>query len=246
MTLFYNELAHWWPLISPVEDYADECTEIVRVLREQRPHARTLLELGSGGGHVAYYLKGAFECHLSDLSSAMLVNSRRLNPECTHVLGDMRSLDLGRVFDLVLAHDAIAYMTSESDLTAVFATAWRHLRPGGLALFIPDEVEETFKAGVTDVSGGDDPDGRAVRLFEWAEAVQSNHTVPVHYAFLLRHASGAVQCLYEQHVVGVFPRTTWERLLAAQGFKVEVVLEHTEEERRPRLFFLGHKPEVSR
>jgi SAM-dependent methyltransferase len=80
MKLFYGQLAALWPLISPVEDYAAEAAEILGVLRQRAPHARTLLELGSGGGNVAYHLKQAFDCHLTDISEAMLEVSRRLNP----------------------------------------------------------------------------------------------------------------------------------------------------------------------
>lgn len=242
MNLFYDTLAEWWPLISPVEEYAAEADEILRVIRDRRPHARTLLELGCGGGHVAHYLKEAFDCHLSDLSEAMLANSRRLNPECSHVLGDMRSLNLGRTFDVLLAHDAIAYMTSEADLRRAFETAWRHLSPGGLALFVPDDVEETFEAGTTDVSGSDAPDGRSARLFEWVDNVRQDNIVPVHYAFLLRGADGVVHTSYERHEVGVFPCATWERLLAECGFVVEVVRERTDEPRTPRFLFVGHRP----
>jgi trans-aconitate methyltransferase len=53
---------------------------------------------------------------LVDLSEEMLVVSRRLNPECEHLLGDMRTLRLGRSFDAVFVHDAIDYMTTEADL----------------------------------------------------------------------------------------------------------------------------------
>ncbi len=242
MTRFYGELAPLWPLVSPVEDYAAETAELIDVLRARRPQAKTLLELGSGGGHVAHYMKRAFECHLTDLSEPMLECSRRLNPECAHAVGDMRTLDLGRTFDVVLAHDAIDYMISEDDLRAVFDTAWRHLAPGGLACFIPDDVTETYGAG-TGVSGGDGADGCGVRLFEWAEpAVPGRTTVDVHYAFLVRDPSGDVRNYYERHATGLFPRGTWERLLAQRGFSVEVVVESTKEDRAGRLLFLARKP----
>src|SRR5262245_15324138 len=39
----------------------------------------------------------------------------KLNPECEHIVGDMRSMQLDRTFDVVFIHDAIAYMTNESD-----------------------------------------------------------------------------------------------------------------------------------
>lgn len=245
MSLFYGELAQYWSLISPVDEYASEAEELLSLFRERRASARTLLELGSGGGHLAHHLARHFEAHLTDLSEQMLASSRQLNPSCTHSIGDMRTLDLGCTFDIVLAHDAIDYMTSEDDLRAVFDTSWRHLAPGGLTCFLPDHVAETFEPG-TDVSGGDASDGRGARLFEWAEPVRpGDSTVNVHYAFLIRDRDGTVRSYYERHITGLYPRRTWERLLAERGFEVEVVVERTQEDRTPRLVFFGHKPRSS-
>jgi SAM-dependent methyltransferase len=239
---FYGTLAEWWPVLSPLEDYADEALEIRHVILERTPGARTLLELGSGGGHVAHLLAPHFECCLTDLSAEMLEVSRRLNPDCVHVQGDMRTLDLGRTFDVVLAHDAIDYITSEPDLHRVFDVAWRHLRAGGLLVLVPDAVEETFEPGES-VSGGEAADGRAARLLEWVEAATPGTTqVAVHYGFLLRDRDGRVHSTYERHDTGLFPEATWTRALAARGFTVEVVLERTADARAPRRLFVGHKP----
>ena len=239
--LFYRDLASLWPLVSPVEDYAPEAAQLLPALRARAPGAATLLELGSGGGHLAHHLKSSFRCVLTDLSEPMLQGSRRLNPECEHAVGDMRTLDLGRTFDVVLAHDAIDYMTSEDDLRAVFAVAWRHLNPGGVACFIPDDLAETYEGG-TDVSGVAAPDGRGVRLFEWSEpAVPGRTTVVTHYTFLVRDAAGDVRTLYERHVTGLFGRATWVQRLAEAGFEVEVEEEVTDDDRAPRQLFFGKK-----
>ena len=48
----------------------------------------------------------------------MLALSATLNPECEHLEGDMRTLRLGRTFDVVFIHDAISYLTTEDDLRA--------------------------------------------------------------------------------------------------------------------------------
>jgi SAM-dependent methyltransferase len=242
MDVFYGRIAEWWPVISPLEEYASEGAEIRRVLQEARPTARSLLELGSGGGHVAFHVKAGLDCLLTDLSPDMLEVSRRLNPECGHLAADMRTLDLDRRFDLVLAHDAISYMTTEADLRAAFATAYRHLKPGGLALFIPDEVLETFEPGVAEAFGGDSPDGRSARAMEWVCEREADGTAMVHYAFLLREADGQMSSMAESHRVGVFARTDWEGWLAEEGFDVETVQERTDEDRTTRFFFLGTRP----
>ncbi len=242
MTQFYGTLAEWWPVLSPVEDYAEEAGEIRDVLLRYRPRARTLLELGSGGGHVACYLRPHFACCLTDISAEMLAVSRQLNPECEHIEGDMRTLDLKRTFDIVIAHDAIDYMTSEADLARVCDTAWRHLRPGGLVLLLPDAVTETFEPG-TESGGGDHADGRAARLLEWTEDIAPGATqMAVHYNFLLREPDGHVRSIYERHDCGLFPKDTWTRVLAARGFVADVVVERTADERTPRYLFVGQKP----
>src|SRR5690606_2038705 len=104
------------------------------------------------------HLKKRFTCTLTDISPAMLELSRGLNPECEHIEGDMRTLRLPRTFDAVLVHDAVDYMTTREDLAAVAATAFLHLRNGGVALFVPDCVRETFEPSTE--SGGSDVPGR--------------------------------------------------------------------------------------
>ena len=134
----YGELAEWWPLISPPGEYAAEAGYLASVFSEAAIGVREVLDLGSGGGHVAAHLKERFSLTLVDLSEDMLAVSRRLNPECAHLPGDMRTLRLGRQFDAVLVHDAIDYVTTRGELRQVIGTAFAHCRPGGIAVFVPD------------------------------------------------------------------------------------------------------------
>src|SRR5512141_1279143 len=129
MSKLYNELAEWWPLLSNPDDYADEAAFARQLLHGAGlADGATLLELGSGGGNNAYHLKTYFRMTLSDLSPGMLAVSGRLNPECEHIEGDMRTLRLGRVFDGVCVHDAIMYMTTLDDLRRAMETAYVHCR----------------------------------------------------------------------------------------------------------------------
>jgi len=135
----YKDMAAWWPLLSAPEDYAEEAAFFKQVLAEfsSKP-VQTVLELGSGGGNNASFLKHSFHMTLVDLSALMLAVSQKLNPECVHVQGDMRSVDLGRIFDAVFVHDAVMYMTSLRDLRKAVTTAYEHCREEGVALFVPD------------------------------------------------------------------------------------------------------------
>jgi SAM-dependent methyltransferase len=215
----YTELAAWWPLFSPPSHYVDEAADLLPTLRQAADAPpSTLLELGAGGGSLAYHLKPHFALTLSDVSDQMLANSRRVNPECEHVVGDMRTLDLGRTFDLVFIHDAIMYATDEASVRATLRTAARHCRPGGGVVVVPDHVRETFEPE-TSHGGEDGPDGRALRYLQWSwDPDPNDSTFEVAYAFLLRGADGQVHVESDRHVEGLFPRAAWLIWLREAGF----------------------------
>ena len=238
---FYGDLATWWPLISPPEDYEEEAAFAAKVLASASIPIRDVLELGSGGGHNAVHLKASFEMTLVDLSNEMLEMSRQLNPDCEHHHGDMRTLRLGRAFDAVFIHDAIDYMTSEGDLRQAIETAFVHCRPGGIAVFVPDHTTETFDPD-SDVGGHDAPDGRGVRSLHWLWDPNPDDTWTLtEYAFVLRDADGSVQVVHETHRCGLFSRAVWLKLVAEAGFESSVVVEETTEDRTPRDFFVGRR-----
>lgn len=219
----YDELADWWPVFSNPAEYRREVAHFARVLRAStQPRPRAVLELGSGGGNSALHLKKQFAMTLVDISPRMLRVSRRLNPECEHVRGDIRSVRLGRTFDAVYVHDAICHMTTEADLRAVMRTAYEHCRPGGAALFIPDFVRETFEEG-TD-QGGSDSDRGKVRFLQWVvDPDPKDNTYVVDFAILIRGRKGEARVAHDHHIQGLFPRARWRRLLREVGFKPSVV-----------------------
>jgi SAM-dependent methyltransferase len=223
----YGNLAPWFHLLTPPEEYADEAAFTLELLREHvSGPLETMLELGAGGGNMASHLKASLRLTLTDLSARMLELSASINPDCEHLVGDMRSIRLGRTFDAVLIHDAICYMTTEADLRATFATAFDHLRPGGAAVFEPDHVRETFEPG-TD-HGGEDatattdgrPGRRALRYLEWTtDPDPADTTYQVDYAVLTRNEDGVVAVHHDQQVEGLFARQTWLDLMAEAAFE---------------------------
>lgn len=215
----YSDLAVWWPLLSPPAEYVEEAADLLpSILAAPDATPATLLELGSGGGSLAYHLKAHLRLTLSDLSPEMLAVSHAINPECEHVTGDMRTLDLGRTFDVVLIHDAVMYATTPADARAVLATAARHCRPGGAVVLIPDCVAETFEPDAN-TGGCDAPDGRGLRYLEWSwDPDPADCTYETVYAFVLRQADGSVDSVHEVHRNGIFPRASWTAWLDEAGF----------------------------
>lgn len=238
MPKLYNELARWWPLLSPPVDYVDEVDFFKGILLDAGlPASPTLLELGCGGGNNAVHLKALFaQVTLTDISPHMLAISRTLNPDCEHLGGDMRTLRLGYTFDVVFIHDAIDYMTTRQDLHQALETAFIHCKPGGTALFVPDYVRETFRPSTK--HGGTDGHNRGIRYLEWSyDPDESDTTYTIQFVYLLRENNQPVKVEHDQHICGVFPRAEWLRLLHQVGFQPEIVRDHYE-----RDIFVASKP----
>ena len=242
----YFDLADWWPILSSPDDYAGEAAVYHRTLVDACEPPRTVLELGSGGGNNASHLKAHFDLTLVDLSSAMLDVSRALNPECEHIQGDMRTVRLGRQFDAVFVHDAVAYLTTEDDLRQAMVTAFVHCRPGGAALFCPDDTLESFHP-YTSHGGHDatDGSGRGLRYVEWVrDPNPTDGRYIMDMGYLLLHSDGSVQAVHDRHVFGVFSRDTWLRLLAEVGFTPQLIIEEDEQiwDSGGGELFVGRKP----
>lgn len=235
----YADLARWWPLLSPPADYVEDAATIAGLLRTAAADVRTVLELGSGGGHNAVHLRADFELTLVDLSADMLAVSRLINPTCEHHVGDMRTLRLGRRFDAVLIHDAVDYMVTAQDLADAFTTARAHLEPGGLLVVLPDHVAETFEPQ-TDHGGSDAEDGSGIRYLEWThDPDPTDHQVCTDYTYVLRDAEGGVSTGSERHHFGLFAQQQWVDTLQSSGFDVTCLQEQTDEDRAARRIFLA-------
>ncbi|TMD35184.1 MAG: class I SAM-dependent methyltransferase [Chloroflexi bacterium] len=237
----FDELAEWWPSIAGPDEYRDEAVFFGRLLRQSgTPRPRTLLDLGSGSGNNAFHLKAHFAMTCVDLSPHMQAVSRHVNPECAHVLGDIRSVRLGKTFDAVFVHDVLAHMTTASDLKAVMKTAFVHCRPGGVALFVPDEMRETFEPS-TD-HGGYDTEKRSLRYVQWVtDPDPKDTTILVDFGFLLKDSRGRVRMVHERQKHGLFPRAEWLRMLRSVGFTPSVV-----SDKKIRDVFLCRRPRSQR
>ena len=217
----YSELAEWYPVFATPDECRKEGASIARALAQasiRKP--RDVLELGSGVGNIAFHVKRHFAVTLVDQSPNMLAASQALNPDCEHIEADIRTVRLARSFDAVFVQDAICHMTTEQDLRAVMETAFVHLRPGGVALFVPDHVRETF---VEDTDqGGNDTDRGSVRFLQWVTDPDPRDTsYLVDFAIMIRDEQGDMRVVHDRHVYGLFARATWRSLLRSVGFKLK-------------------------
>lgn len=233
----YGEFAHTYRLLTPPSGYEEEAGVYQALMRSViGPERARLLELGAGAGHNASWFQG-FDLTLTDLSPRMVALAAELVPEARCLVGDMRTLRLGELFDAVFVHDALSYLRTVEELRQVADTVVAHLRPGGVALCTPDYTRETFEPS-TDC-GGSDGAGESVRYLEWVwqRAGQEDGYV-ADYVVVHRVGDGPAQIHHDRHDEGLFPAATWREVLTQAGLE----LLPAEDPGLGVVVFLGRRP----
>jgi hypothetical protein len=101
---------------------------------------------------------------------------------------------------------------------------------------VPDVVRETFTPS-TD-HGGRDGAGRSLRYLEWSyDPDETDGTYVTDYVFIFREGRQPAQVEHDPHVLGLFSRDDWLRLLAETGFQAEFVIDPYD-----RHVFVARKP----
>lgn len=214
----YNDLAWTWPIISPPEDYVEEADKTHEILlRHSKIEAKTLLNLGCGGGHDDFGLKRYFQITGVDLSTPMLELARKLNPEVTYLEGDMRTVRLGKTFDAVHLGDAVNYMLTLQDLARAFGTAFAHLKPGGAMITFVEQTPEKFVQNKTTITGHQKDEIEIVFIENMYDPDTSDTTYENTFVYLIRKG-GTGQVEPDKHVCGIFSVETWVKLMTDAGF----------------------------
>lgn len=214
----YGDLTHLWPYLNPPEEYVEEAAVFRELLLAQgaREGAR-LLHLGSGGGSLDHELAPYFQVTGVDLSPAMVELARQVNPGVEYLVGDMREVRLGRLFDVVLIHDAIAYMASPEELLAAYRTAAAHLAPGGLLLAVPEQLRLAYDpTDVTTVTRTADELSVTVVELQLMEDPEGDW-YETEFIFILRRGM-AVEVYRDRHRRRLFALAEFTEAIRRAGF----------------------------
>lgn len=217
----YTDLAWLWPMWGEAAtEYAHYCRHITGLIRQYaKPPTSSLLDLGCGGGKNAFNLKREFNVTGVDLSSTMLEQAKDLNPECTFVQGDMRTIRLDRTFDAVLMDDAVSHMSCLADFVAAFRTAAVHLNHGGVLVATPDVTFETFQQNKTSATPATRDGVDVVFVENMYDPDPTDEQYETTILYLIRD-HGRLRIEADHWTMGIFSLDTWRQVLRETGFDV--------------------------
>ncbi len=233
----FGEYARYYDLIYRDKDYASEVDYIARLIHKFNPGAKSILELGSGTGiHADLLAARGFSVHGIERSLEMLARSRPLieKHKRDHVSstlmfteGDIRAARLNKMFDVVISlFHVISYQTDNADVSAAFATAREHLKPGGVFIFDvwygPAVLTDPPAVRVKRIA---DDQTAVTRIAEPVVHLNDNLVTVNYHLFVRNLQSGSVKEIRESHLMRYFfkPEVQWV------GLQTKLKYIHSEE-----------------
>jgi SAM-dependent methyltransferase len=206
MSVVYDEkLADVYDTVTQArKDYAAEARSLVALVRARCPGATSLLDVACGTGEHLMHLRAEFADIVGvDIAPAMLAAARAKLPDVPLHHADMRTLDLGRRFDVVCClFSAIGYVGGVDELRAAAARLLAHLEPGGVVIVEPWVTPDDWREGhvnAQSVTG----DRRTVLRMSHSRSTGRVSHVDMHY--LVGDADG-VRYFLDKHELTLFTR----------------------------------------
>lgn len=204
------------------KDYEGEAEVVLELARSRTPRIARLLDVACGtGGHLRHFAASVAECEGLELSEPMLERARTALPSLRLHQGDMRTLDLGRRFDVITCLFAsIGYLEDSEQVTQALTGFRRHLEPGGVVVVEPWWTSDRFLDGY--VSGDVVRQGERLISRLTHTVREGNHSVMrVHYG--IAESTTGLHRFEEVHRALLLEHEQYEQAFVGAGLDVEYV-----------------------
>ena len=141
MKQFGNLYSQYYDLLYSDKDYIREVDYIIKLIKENIDHSKTLLDMGCGTGKHAELLSNKdFIVHGIDISEDMLKIAKKKSKDKEHKLVfsnfNIQELNLNKKFDVVVSlFHVMSYQSDQNDLIKAFEVAKNHLKNDGIFIF---------------------------------------------------------------------------------------------------------------
>jgi SAM-dependent methyltransferase len=206
----YDDLHHF-------NDYGRAADDLMVLVRELRPGANTLLDVGCGTGRHLSHLQGQIDTEGLDLSEDLLAIARERLPSVPLYQGDMTDFNLGKTFDVVIClFGSITYVQTHTNLERAVACLARHVAPGGILVIEPWLSPAQYWRNHPVMNVADTPNRKIAWMYVGRE---QDNIVTNDYHFMVATPDG-VSHFTEQHKLGLFSDDDYGASLAAAGMAV--------------------------
>ena len=225
----FDIYSSYYDLLYRDKDYVGEARFVLDLVKEYKPAATRLLDLGCGTGvHDRAFAASGIAVHGVDLSESMLERARSaatadagLAGKLSYSQGDIRDFSAPGQFEVVVSlFDVVSYVTSNADVRRALDCVRRHMTPCGIFVFDcwygPAVYSQQPHVRVRRLE--DD----AIRVTRIAEPVihHARNVVDVNYdVFVERRSTGLIERFAEVHPMRCYFDAELDELLREHNFE---------------------------
>ena len=230
MSEVFGNYSRYYDLLYKDKDYDGEANYIRELMQNFAPQAQTIVNLGCGtGAHDVLLSRHGYSIDGVDFSEEMLSKAKEkitslpeLESSVRFHHGDIRSVRLGKTFDVVLSlFHVMSYQTSNNDFMAALSTAKHHLNPNGVFIFDcwygPTVLTDRPTVRVKRL---EDDTIKITRIAEPILYPDKNLVDVCYTVFITEKKTGAVQEIHETHTMRYLFTPELMLMLANIGFKI--------------------------
>jgi len=218
----YHDLAWTWEILVSEEEYIPEAKFVKKMIKKyKRSPGNELLDVGCGAGHHHLFLKDNYKVMGIDGSEKMLKLAKKRNPDLIYHPGDMRTFQLNRKFDVVMAMDMIMYNLTYQDLEKTLRNLFNHLKPGGVLLFYVENLKGKFEQNKTRFKKHKKGNIQIVLIENDYDPDPDDTEFECHLIFLIRK-EGRLQIEVDKHHMGLFELDRCLSILKDLNFKTHL------------------------
>ncbi|HJR45864.1 MAG TPA: class I SAM-dependent methyltransferase [Actinomycetota bacterium] len=214
----FNKTARFYDALYSWKDYRGEIEKLLAIIDRHVPKAGSLLDVACGTGKHLELLRDRFDVEGVDLDPELLDIARARNRGLSLHLADMRELDLGRTFDVVMClFSSIGYVGTKTGLERATAALAAHVAPGGVLLIEPWFSPQTFQPeGHIGWLAVDEPDLKIVR----ADLPREEDGVSIIDFHYLIATHDGIDYVTERHELGLFTPQQHRAAITAAGLEL--------------------------
>jgi len=215
----FDKSAEFYDAIYSWKDYIGESAKLREIIDLRAPAAATLLDVACGTGHHLELLRDSYSVEGVDIEPSLLDIARRRLPGVPLHMGDMRTFNLGRQFDVITClFGSIAYMPTPEDLLHALVNMAGHLAPGGVLIVEPFLTPDRFDPLHLARPMIAETDDLSVVRMNGHHVAGTRAVLDMHY---LVARPGTVEHLVEEHSVSLFTLDDFGASFAAAGLTAD-------------------------
>jgi SAM-dependent methyltransferase len=216
----FSETAELYDLIyQQFKDYKEESRRIAALLERIHPAAKTALDVASGTGEHARFLRSehGFQVDGLDLEPAFVRIAQEKNPGGEFYCADMVDFDLKRRYDVVLClFSSIGYVKTLANLRRALTNFRRHLAPGGVVVLEPWFEPGQWHTGSVYMKTAE---VEGVKVCRMSHSVVQDGVSVLEFQYLIGRIEG-IDHRTEVHELGLFTTDEMRRCFGEAGLTI--------------------------